>query len=389
LNTESEITVVGAGPAGSISAGILANLGHDVLLLDKSAFPRDKPCGDLIAPSAVKIMDSIGLSSQLEQAGFNYIDSANFVSNFQTRLRFKVDSADRILVAPRKKFDKILFDYALDSGARFQKGTAQSPCFDGNTITGLTAQIDGRVTRINSRLTIIADGSHSKITALLNQDNRRTYKRGFAVRTYVRHPAIPPHTLNFYTEKSTFPGYTWMFPVEKDLANLGAGTILDKNTKPKHLKDILLKSFERLKLTGDIAEDSKLEKIQGSFVNIGFIRCQKRVFNGALIAGDAANLVNPLSGAGIVNALISGRLAAETAHECLKNDSTGENSLYEYENRLRQAVRKQMYASQVMIKLISFSFPLFDLFLKSAKNSRLIPAIIHRYYPDIDFEILA
>lgn len=50
LNTESEITVVGAGPAGAISAGILANLGHDVLLLDKSAFPRDKTCGDLIAP---------------------------------------------------------------------------------------------------------------------------------------------------------------------------------------------------------------------------------------------------------------------------------------------------------------------------------------------------
>ncbi|MBC8276644.1 MAG: hypothetical protein H8E46_00310 [FCB group bacterium] len=76
-------------------------------------------------------MESIGLSSQLEQAGFNYIDSANFVSNFQTRLRFKVDSADRILIVPRKKFDKILFDYALDSGARFQKGIAQSPCFAG------------------------------------------------------------------------------------------------------------------------------------------------------------------------------------------------------------------------------------------------------------------
>lgn len=179
-----------------------------------------------------------------------------------------------------------------------------------------------------------------------------------------------------------------MFPVENGLANLGAGTILDKNTKPKRLKGILLKSFDRLKLTGDIAEDSKLEKIQGSFVNIGFIGCQKRVFNGALITGDAANLVNPLSGAGIVNAMVSGRLAAETVHECLKNSSTGENSLYEYENRLRQAVRKEMYASQVMIKLISLSFPLFDLFLKSAKNSKLIPAIIHKYYPDIDFEIV-
>ena len=384
----SEITVAGAGPAGSICAGILANLGHEVLLLDKSDFPRDKACGDLIAPMAVKIIENMGLRSRLEQSGFNYIDSANFVSNYQTRLHFRVDSKDRVLIAPRKQFDKILFDSALDSGARFQKGLAQSPCFDGNTITGLMAEIDGEETEIKSRLTIVADGSHSKIAAVLNQDNRRKYKRGFAVRTYLENAGIQPHTINLYVEKSTFPGYTWMFPVENGLANLGVGTCLDKNKSPKHLKNMLLKSYDRLKLSGDIAENSESGKIRGSYVNVGFNKHQKRVFNGALIAGDAANLVNPLSGAGIVNAMVSGRLAAEIVHDCLKNNSTGENSLYEYENRLRRTIRKEIDASQVMIKLISLSFPLFGQFLKSAKNSKLIPAIIHKYYPDIDFEIV-
>lgn len=384
---ESEITVAGAGPAGAVCAGILANLGHDVLLLDKSAFPRDKPCGDLIAPAAVKIIGEMGLRPKLDQACFNYIDSANFVSSYRTGLRFKVDTAGRVLIAPRKKFDQILFGHALASGARFQKGLAQSPRFEGDNITGVTAQIDGRKTEITSRLTVIADGSHSKIAAVLNRDNRRKYKRGFAVRTYLENAGIQPRTINLYIDRSTFPGYTWLFPVENNLANFGVGACLDQHRSPRHLKNLLLNSYNRLQQSGEVSENSELSKIQGSYLNFGFVKHQQRVFNGALITGDAACLVDPLSGAGIVNALVSGRLAAETAHECLKNNSLGENSLYQYENRLRKTIQKEMYASRMILRLISFSFPLFDLFLKSAKNSRLIPAIIHKYYPDIDFEI--
>ena len=117
-----EVIVVGAGPAGSAAATVLARAGRDVLLLDRVSFPRDKPCGDGITLAAIMEMQRIGNWYGVQNAGFKAIHGVHYVapSGRVLEFSFSSDQPARTLIAPRRHFDNLLKDCAVSSGARFR-----------------------------------------------------------------------------------------------------------------------------------------------------------------------------------------------------------------------------------------------------------------------------
>ena len=146
----ADVIIVGAGPAGSTAAAILAGRGRDVILVDRAAFPRDKTCGDGLTPRAIAMLDRLGVRARLENAGYQRITGArtvapNGVESHICFADYDLGLPDFGLVVPRYELDDHLRRHTLDHGARFWSGLhVAGPSYDGRQIDGVHGHINGR-----------------------------------------------------------------------------------------------------------------------------------------------------------------------------------------------------------------------------------------------------
>ena len=309
-----DAVVVGAGPAGSVAALVLARAGGRVALVDRSAFPRDKACGDLIGPRGVRLLQDLGLRIPDFGRGSDML----VVGPSGGRARLPAfpgrTYADHGVIAPRRIFDDALRSEAVAAGAtpvtaRIVEVTRGS---DGSVET-LTAS-DGSTLR--GRTVIGADGALSPLAHLTGMLDADAAMWGFAIRGYV--PAEVPLPLLALLDARPgriFPGYGWLFPGADGEANIGIGRALRRRHRPAaRLRDELARLCVRLRATGDLPEGSVPGPITGGWLRMGGVGARPARHN-VLLVGDAAGLVNPLQGEGIAPAMVSGRLAAEAVLE--------------------------------------------------------------------------
>jgi len=239
LQADADVIVVGAGPAGSATAFHLARAGLDVLLLEKTRFPREKVCGDGLTPRAVKQLMDMGVD----------IDAPGWVRNKGLRvvgggLRFELDwpklerFPDFGLVRTRKDFDEIVAATAVKAGARLMEGvTVTGPVLDDRSghIVGVTTK-DGTVHR--ARVVVAADGNSTRLALGMGLHKREDRPMGVAVRTYFESPRHDDDYLEtwleLWDEQTLLPGYGWVFGVGDGTANVGLGLL---NTSA-HFKNI-------------------------------------------------------------------------------------------------------------------------------------------------------
>jgi len=167
---DAEVIIVGSGPAGSAAAITFAREGRRVLLMDQSEFPRDKPCGDAIAPSGVGLLFGLGLKEQIRQARFQTINAVRLVSPARRDLRIHfhpVDPELNEMIAPRKILDAMLRDRAVEAGAEFMRARATALVMEKGSVAGVRAETGGKASEFRCRLLIGADGSGSTIARLL------------------------------------------------------------------------------------------------------------------------------------------------------------------------------------------------------------------------------
>ena len=305
-----DAVVVGAGPAGSIAALVLARAGARVALLDRSSFPRDKACGDLIGPRGVQLLQDLGLRVPDFGRGSDML----VVGPSGGRARLPAfpgrTYADHGVIAPRRIFDDVLRSEAIAAGAtpvtaRIVEATRTS---DGSLQT-LTAS-DGSTVR--GRVVIGADGALSPTAHLAGMLDADAAMWGFAIRGYV--PAEVPLPLLALLDARPgriFPGYGWLFPGADGEANVGIGLALRRRHRPAaRLRDELARLCARLRASGDLPAGTRPGPITGGWLRMGGVGAWPARHN-VLLVGDAAGLVNPLQGEGIAPAMVSGRLAAE------------------------------------------------------------------------------
>ncbi|HEY7916000.1 MAG TPA: geranylgeranyl reductase family protein [Acidimicrobiales bacterium] len=310
-----DVLVVGAGPAGSIAALVLARAGARVALLDKARFPRDKACGDLVGPRGLQVLADLGLAVP------NGLDVGDMAVVGPTGRRVLLPCFDgdsypgRALSVTRTVFDDALRIAALEAGAVACEGRADRPLWSGADIDGFAlGDGDGDGRELRADFVIGADGATSRVAHCAGLVEGSKVLWGFAVRTYLEQDvALPAITLWEPVRWQAFPGYGWIFPGPGGIANVGVGigTRSDRQAGARAVR-VLPDYLGHLAELGllERAPDGRALRRLGGWLKMGMVGTRPAAGR-VLLVGDAAGLVNPLQGEGIAQAMTSGRGAAE------------------------------------------------------------------------------
>ncbi len=355
---EREVVVVGAGPSGSATAIALAKQGHDVLLLDRTEFPRDKTCGDGIPAGAIEVLYSLGMEEKIRQAGFYPVDRILLSSPRGHVLEADLkpgETGASSYVVPRTQFDALIQQHAVDSGAEFQQARVQAPIIEDGMVKGVRAKVNGSIEEIRSKIVIGADGVTSVVARALRTDKHEDRHRAIALRCYTEDLEVRPHQVEFYLYNDILPGYAWIFPYNESQTNLGLGMRLDKyRGVDKSLEDMVDVFLSMPLIKERLQQGGVLKDMSVWQLNFGS-RSMQRAYNGALLVGDAAGLINPLTGGGIHNGLQSAMLAGEIAHDALAKDDTTLTTLGRYdidlEEKMKSSMRRSYWIQRTLIRL--------------------------------------
>lgn len=361
-----DVAVVGAGPAGSIAALVLARAGARVALVDKATFPRDKACGDLVGPRGLHLLSRLGLlgaepaatgeppglaasstgaPSPLSAGGGVAVGDMVVMGPAGRRalLPARAGSDDPVLgyparglVAPRRGFDDALRQAALAAGATAVHARVRA--LDTPGPLGARLHLSGG-DQLSAGHVIGADGARGVTGRLAGLDRPEQVLWGFAVRGYLEvGPEVGPEAAQALPllcllpgpPGHRLPGYGWVFPGLAGELNVGVGVGLGRcapagaggsgaggsgATRAASLAGSLLAGelprflawLERLEL---VPPGPRLRCVQGGWLRLGG-RGAHPAGGPVLLTGDAAALVNPLQGEGIAPAMRSGELAAE------------------------------------------------------------------------------
>jgi len=303
------VIVVGAGPGGATAARLLAAGGARVRMFEKSAWPREKTCGDGVSPLGLRELAQSGLP---EVSGPVHLDRALVSTPGGTSFRGGWPSATPWgTTIVRRDFDAQLVDAAVAAGVAFEPQTtvaalARRP--DGVTATVRSGE---RESTCDADVAVIAEGATGGLAAALGFPAYRS--RLVAIRGYVEtaHPLVPEYGL-FY-ERGLSPGYGWIFPMDERRANVGI--CVDERVLARgggNLRTLLQRWLDTSPFVREILGLS----LQPGGVHGGIIpsgrkrRSEPRV----LLVGDAAGVADPFTAEGIYEAIHSARLAADALH---------------------------------------------------------------------------
>jgi geranylgeranyl reductase family protein len=336
--------VVGAGPGGSAAAYYLASNKRDVLLLDRSDFPRDKTCGDGLTPRALHILDDMGILPEVTSAGYR-INGISLFAKRGASMRASIPQhaqyPDHLLVVPRFKLDDSVRRRALSAGATFASPVRVTDIRLAGNLVAVTGDENGRQISYRSRVVILAIGANM---GLLQQLNilRHQPRPIIAVRGYYEDLQNVEDRIEAHFEDVPMPGYGWVFPISKTSANIGLGMWKERVDQHGSLRSAMASFLNGARLKS-VAADSKLVGVLKSYpLRIDFTTAPtfaERI----LLVGETAGLVSPLTGEGIDFALETGKLAADFLETSFRESKFDPKSLSEYDRLLRSHFQSIFY----------------------------------------------
>lgn len=316
LPASCDVLVIGAGPAGSAAAIMLARAGLDVVLVDQHSFPRDKVCGDGLIPDAHHALDKLGvLAEVMRQAR-----PSAFVGCIGPR-GGRIDVPGQLAVLPRKQLDLILCQAAVEAGARmFAPLRFVAPIEEGGSVVGARLQHGESTRELRARWVLIATGAVPQGLIAAGMSKRQT-PSGVALRGYVRNPDMVGRitALEVVWHRALSPGYGWIFPCPDGVFNIGVG-IADSHNE--HRDGKLTKREANLREVMDAFQRvyaPARELMQGGTL-LGALkgaplRCSldgaRYTRPGLLVTGEAAGSTYSFTGEGIGKAMETAIHAAE------------------------------------------------------------------------------
>ncbi len=362
---ESDVVVVGAGPAGSTAAKYLADRGLSVSLVEKSRFPRDKVCGDGLTPRAVKQLIRLGID----------IDGPGWVRNYGLRVHggriepFVLPWPDLAefpnfgLVKARSTFDDLLARHAVAAGAHLYEDTpVTEPILDlrSDRIVGVRVK-DGREFR--APLVIAADGNSSRLALAMGLEKKVNRPMGVAARTYFR----SEHNFDDYMESwlelwdgppgssNLLPGYGWAFGMGDGTVNVGLGTVGGSAKSQKmNYREMMQAWLASTPPEWGFRPENQLGPIGSAALPMSFNR-QPAYHRGLVLVGDAGGMVSPFNGEGIAYAMEAAEFAADAiadAHARGFGTPHSERALQGYPARLKAEWGGYYRLGQVFVALI-------------------------------------
>lgn len=290
-----DVLVCGAGPAGA-AAAIAARRSDpaaSIVLLDRSTFPRDKVCGDGIGPHAGDVLRGLGAEGILHA----HERFAAYRMRGPSGHEVTSTSARTGWVVPRHTFDARLLEVATGCGAEFV----------AHRVRDVAVESDGVVVddAYKAGVVIAADGANSVVRRALGLDRNPPAHRAVALRGYAQRP-VGLDEIAFTWEGASGLAYSWAFPTADDRVNVGSVRLASNSSGGRRTLEQAL----RARLPDLPPEDGTL---RGHTLPLSSHRPDPAPHPRVLLTGDAASLINPLSGEGIYYALASGSLAGEAA----------------------------------------------------------------------------
>ena len=369
----ADVIVVGAGPGGATTAYHLAQSGLDVLLLEKTAFPREKVCGDGFTPRAVKELLAVGVEPTAENGWIRNHGLRIIGGGMRLELPWPelASFPDYGLVRTRMDFDEIVVRQAQKAGARLHERTnVTGPVLDGQgAIVGVTARTTepdgarGPEVEYRAPLVVAADGNSTRLSLAMGLRKRDDRPMGVAVRTYYTSPRTDDDWLESWLElwqehegggRSLLPGYGWIFGVGDGTVNVGLGILNSSSAFGRvDYRDLLTSWVESTPEEWGLREANRTQPVRGAALPMGFNRTPHYT-RGLLLVGDAGGMVNPFNGEGIAYAMESGRMAAEVIVQAAGRETAGsrERALQAYPLALKDAYGGYYTLGRVFVKLI-------------------------------------
>lgn len=385
-----DVVIVGAGPSGTSAALVLSDKGYKVALLDKAVFPRDKICGDALSPDVIHQLRRIApaVVDDITRA-----DTGELISELRAfspngkRASFKFrqkKNTEGFLVSRMDLDDSMVREVKTRAGIDLIESCEVKEISRMESGLNIETSQGG----LHARLVIGCDGNHSLVAKQLagRKQIDRKHHCG-ALRCYYEnvswpegHSHIELHFLKNYTS-----GYLWVFPMTRNRANVGIGMLSDDISRKKlNLKEIMQAELSTNPLLASRFENARpLETVKGFGIPIGS-RKYPLSGDGFLLCGDAACLVDPLTGEGIANAVRSGRFAAEYAAQALAAGRTDAAFLKAYDKKIYSLVGDELRLSRFMqrcfrsVRVLNFTVGL-------AQSSKSYSRLIHFLFEDTLF----
>jgi menaquinone-9 beta-reductase len=312
---EADIIVVGGGPGGAIAAFTLASAGHDVVVIDKQSFPREKACGDGLSSSAVSFLCQLGLEEVL--TGAQQIEDTRLVLDWRRERKRSLSRATRSpkcsYCLPRRTFDDALVERARRAGARLLNAMVTEPILREGNAVGVKLVHNGVQASVSAPYIVAADGATSRLRRVMASPSCPAAPSSYAARRYVltQEPLEPIFDL-YAPVTNPFAGYGWVFPISEHVANIGIGYVAARGLpRPRPITDLLdsfLASLQRHR-GSELGSLKPMSPTRGAPVGVGFSAgsCEE---GGVIFVGDAARTSDPITGEGIDQAMRSAHISA-------------------------------------------------------------------------------
>ena len=367
--TDADVIVVGAGPAGAATAYHLAQRGLDVLVLEKTAFPREKVCGDGLTPRAVKQLVEMGIDTGPENGWAHNVGLRIIGGGHRLEMPWPdlASFPNYGLTRTRKDFDEVLARAAQKAGARvLERTSVAGPVRDDRTgrivgVTARTTDADGTkhdVVTYRAPIVVAADGNSSRLSVASGRERLENRPMGVAVRTYYTSPFTSDEWLESHLElwdgDKLLPGYGWVSGLGDGTVNVGLG-ILDSSPAfgKVDYRALLQRWVDRAAPEYGFSEETRTEPVRGAALPMAFNR-KPHYADGLLLVGDSAGMVNPFNGEGIAYAMESGQLAAEVMAQALRRPTaySREKAMADYPRRLKAEYGGYYTLGRIFVKMI-------------------------------------
>lgn len=340
-----DVAVIGAGPAGSAAAIVLAEAGWDVALIDKAVFPRDKICGDGLTTGALRILERLGVSPS-SIASWTPVSDIHVSGPRQHVVTFPLpkDQGHYAVITRRMDLDNALVDRARELGVKVIEGASVTAIADvyGSTSNGVVALSNG--VAVSARSIVAADGMWSPTRKMLGTAETGYLGEWHAFRQYFTNVGPKAKDLWVWFEEDLLPGYFWVFPLPDGRANVGFGIMRGAKISTKEMKALWPQLLARPHIAEVLGPDAVAEDRHQAWpipARVG----ELALFEGRVLwAGDAAAVTDPMTGEGIGQALLTGVLAAEAI--------MSRGSVAEIAQRYDRLVRRELVADHKMSMLL-------------------------------------